>query len=108
MLNVSSYNRGSGFRAQCDQITFAIGEGIHLFFDNIRIFTDAAFKKLCALHDRYPDFFKPEIFKQLAGNSFDFLPLFHFSGKYIFKASDELYHDLQSAFVVRLSLDHPP
>ncbi len=88
MLNVGPHNRSRGFRTQGNQIPFAIRKGVHLLFDNVRIFTDAAGKELGTLHNGDADLFEAEILQKLTGNFFNCLPQLDFAGKNIFKSSD--------------------
>ena len=92
MLNVGAHDRGRSLRTQGDQVALAVGKGVHLLFDDIGVFANAARKQFRALHDRNTDFFEPEIFKQRTSRAFDLLPDLDLSRKYVFEPSNQLNH----------------
>ena len=103
VLDVGPANRSRGLGPQGDQIALAIRKGVHLFFNDIRILTNAAGKKLGAFHDGNPDLLEAEIGKQGRGRLLDVLPQFRFTRQDIFKPSNQLYHAFScSLFLIQI------
>jgi len=63
VLDIGPRNGGGCFRAQGNQVPLAVREGIHLLFNNIRIFTDAPGEQFCPFHYRDADLLETEIFQ---------------------------------------------
>ena len=74
VLQIGPHHGGRGLGAQGQQIAAAVGEGVHLLFDDVRGFPDAAGKKLGFLQDGQTDFAEPEGAQNFGGRFFDGLP----------------------------------
>ncbi len=93
VLDVGPHDGGRGLRAQGDHLPAAVGEGVHLLFDDVRVLADAALEELGPFHDRDPYLTEPEPLEQLLGGALDRLPELHLAGQNVLEASNQLNHE---------------
>ncbi len=92
VLDVGAHHRGGRLRTQGQQVALAVGEGVHLFFDDVGVFADAAGEQFGFLHDGNADLGKTEFFKKGGGRFLDVLPELHLAGQNVLETSDKLDH----------------
>jgi hypothetical protein len=55
VLNVGPHDGGGGFGPQGELVAAAVGEGVHLLFDDVGVFADAAGEQFGFFHDGHAD-----------------------------------------------------
>jgi hypothetical protein len=88
VFEIGPRERGCSLRPERQRIAASVGEGVHLFFDDIRGFADPPGKKLRPFNDRDAHFRKAESLENVPGGLFDKLPFPDFIGEDIIESTN--------------------
>ncbi len=90
VLEDCAHARGSAFRAQGQRVAVAVGEGVHLFLDDIGHFTDGALEQLGEFDDRHTNLPVTVVIQQTCNSAFKVTPQWRLLGQNVVHATNGL------------------